>query len=275
IPTQRAKCTERALTLGAQIVDEFIEPGRTATSIDGRKEFQRMMAYLRLHKNIDYVIVFSRSRLFRNSVDAAIIKRELKQLGCVIISILDYTEDTPVGDLVATILDGVNEYQSKSQGADIALKMAGKVERGGSVGRAQLGYLNVRELFEGREIRTIAVDPQRAPLVLMGFELFATGTYSYDTLLETLTDAGLRSRPTRKHPAGAPISKHKLGQMLQDRFYIGMVRIKGKEYPGRHEPIIPRDLFERVQEVIAEHGGGEGTRRRKHSHYLKGSLWCA
>ena len=275
IPTQRVKCSERAIGLGAEIVDEFIEPGRSGTTIDGRKEFQRMMAYIRLHKNIDYVIVFNRARLFRNSVDAAITKRELKQLGCVIISILDYTEDTPVGDLVATVLDAVNEYQSKSQGADIALKMAGKVERGGSVARAQLGYLNVREIFEGREIRTIAVDPERAPLVLAGFELYATGTYTYDTLLETLTDAGLRSRPTKKYPAGAPISKFKLGQMLQDRFYIGIVKIKGKEYPGRHQPIVPRDLFDRVQEVIAEHGGGEGTRRRKYTHYLKGSLWCA
>jgi DNA invertase Pin-like site-specific DNA recombinase len=180
IPTQRTKCQERALTLGAEIVEEFIEPGRTATTIDGRKEFQRMMAFIRAEKSagreIDYVIVFSRSRLFRNSVDAAITKRELRKLGCVIISILDYTEDTPVGDLVATVLDAVNEFQSKAQGADIALKMAGKVQRGGSVARAQLGYLNVREIFEGREIRTIAVDPERAPLVVMGFELFATGT---------------------------------------------------------------------------------------------------
>jgi site-specific DNA recombinase len=275
IPTQRAKGVERALSLGAQVVEEFIEPGRTATKIDGRKKFQEMMAYIRAHKDIDYVIVFNRARLFRNSVDAAITKRELKKLGCTVISILDYTEDTPVGDLIATVLDAFNEYQSRAQGADIALKMAGKVERGGSVARAQLGYLNVREVFEGREIRTVAVDPERAPLVLAGFELFATGTYTYDTLLEALTDAGLRSRPTKKHPAGAPISKHKLGQMLQDRFYIGMAKIKGKEYPGRHETFVPRELFDRVQEVIAEHGGGEGTRKRRYTHYLKGSLWCA
>jgi site-specific DNA recombinase len=274
IPAQRVHGEKRALELEAEIVAEFIEPGRTATTIDGRKEFQKMMAFLRADKNIDYVITFARSRLFRNSVDAAITKRELKTLGAVIISVMDFTEDNPVGDLVATILDGVNEYQSKAQGADIALKMASKVSRGGAIGRAPLGYLNVREIFEGREVRTIAVDPERAALVLMGFELYATGTYSFRLLLETLTDAGLRSRPTKKHPAGQPISMHKLGDMLRDRFYIGMVSIKGQEYQGRHGPIVPRELFDRVQEVLDTERGG-GTRARTHSHYLKGSLWCA
>ena len=274
IPAQRTHGQRRAADLGAEIVAEFIEPGRSATTIDGRKEFQKMMAYLRAHKNVDYLITYARSRLFRNSVDAAITKRELRNLGTVIISIMDYTEDNPIGDLVATILDGVNDYNSKAQGADIALKMASKVERGGSIARAPLGYLNVKEKFEGREVSTIAIDPDRAPLVLMAFELYATGTYSYLTLMEALTDAGLRTRPTKKYPAGNPISRGKLGQMLRDRFYIGMVSIRGQEHQGRHEPIISRPLFDRVQEVVNIERGG-GTRLRTHTHYLKGSVWCA
>ncbi|MFC4137467.1 hypothetical protein GON06_14130 [Microbacterium sp. MAH-37] len=35
-------------------------------------------------------------------------------------------------------------------------------ERGGSVGRAELGYLNVRKDFGGRLVNTIDVDPARA-----------------------------------------------------------------------------------------------------------------
>jgi hypothetical protein len=33
------------------------------------------------------------------------------------------------------------------------------------------------------------------------------------------------------------------------------------------------ELFDRVQRVLAVHGGG-GTRQRVHDHYLKGLLWC-
>lgn len=202
IPTQRAKGEEKALQLGAEVVKVFVEPGRTATTVDGRKEFQRMMAFIRADKDIDYLIVFARSRLFRNSIDAAITKRELKKFGTVIVSILDYTEDTPVGDLVATVLDAVNEYQSKAQGADISLKMAAKVQRGGTVGPAKLGYLNVREKFDGHEVRTIARDPERWDLVRMAFELYATGTYGLRQLRDTLTDSGLRTRPSGKYPTG-------------------------------------------------------------------------
>lgn len=49
---------------------------------------------------------------------------------------------------------------------------------------------------------------------------------------------------------------HKLGEMLRCRFYIGMTNIKGKEYQGHHEPIAPRDLFDRVQEVLDIERGG-------------------
>jgi hypothetical protein len=50
--------------------------------------------------------------------------------------------------------------------------------RGGSVSKAPIGYLNVRENFEGREVRTVVLDPERAPLVRVAFELYSTGSYS-------------------------------------------------------------------------------------------------
>lgn len=49
-------------------------------------------------------------------------------------------------------------------------------------------------------------------------------------------------------------------RLLKDRFYIGEVQFKGKWYPGRHEAIIERALFDRVQEVRKERDNGDGTR---------------
>ena len=62
--------------------------------------------------------------------------------------------------------------------------------------------------------------------------------------------------------------------MLRDRFYLGYVRHKDTEYPGRHEPILSEELFTKVQEVLDGQRGG-GTRARVHHHYLKGTVWCA
>jgi site-specific DNA recombinase len=274
LPAQRAAIQRRAKELDADIVGEFVEPGRSATTVDGRPVFREMMARLKAEPDIDYVIVYARSRLHRNSIDAAITKRDLRAAGVTLISIMDYTEDTAIGDLVATVLDGVNEYQSRASGADIAYKMGQKIIRGGSVSRAPIGYLNVRENFEGREVRTVAVDPVRGPLIRSAFELYASGAYTVRTLIQALTDAGLRTKPTHRYPGGTEISIHALGKLLCDRYYLGLVEYRGQEYPGRHEPLVTPEVFDRVQQVTESRRTG-GGRERVHNHYLKGTVWCA
>ena len=228
LPAQRTALQRRAKELDADIVAEFVEPGRSATTVDGRPVFREMMARLKAEPDIDYVIVYARSRLHRNSIDAAITKRDLRAAGVTLISIMDYTEDSAIGDLVATVLDGVNEYQSRASGADIAYKMGQKIIRGGSVSRAPIGYLNVRESFEGREVRTVAVDPVRGPLIRSAFELYASGAYTVRTLIQALTDAGLRTKPTYRYPNGTTLSIHALGKLLSDRYYLGVVEYRAQ-----------------------------------------------
>jgi site-specific DNA recombinase len=220
------------------------------------------------------VIVYARSRLHRNSIDAVITKLDLRAVGVTLISIMDYTEDRAIGDLVATVLDGVNEYQSRASGADIAYKMGQKIIRGGSVSRAPIGYLNVRETFEGREVCPVAVDPVRGPLIRSAFELYASGAYTVRTLIQALTDAGLRTKPTYRYPSGTTISIHALGKLLSDRYYLGLVEYRGQEYPGRHEPLVTPEIFDRVRQVTESRRTG-GGRERVHNHYLKGAVWCA
>lgn len=88
-----------------------------------------------------------------------------------------------------------------------------------------------------------------------------------------LTEAGLRMAATVRRPA-RPISVAQLGEVLRDRYYLGYIEYDGIEYPGRHEALIPQELFDQVQHVLDAHNGA-GTRTRTHNHYLKGMLWCA
>jgi hypothetical protein len=62
--------------------------------------------------------------------------------------------------------------------------------------------------------------------------------------------------------------------MLQNPFYIGIVEWDGVRYPGKHKPLITKNLFERVQEVLKAHNKA-GVRQRRHDHYLRGVLCCA
>lgn len=272
IPAQRKACQRRAEELGMEVVDEYVEPGKSGMTVDGRPKFLEMMARIRNEKDVGAIIVYARSRMHRDTADAALTRRELKKLGVQLVSIMDYTEDSYVGDLVAAILDGVNEYQSRASGADVAYKMGAKAANGGTPYQAPIGYRNAGEKVEGREIRTVVVDEERAPFIRMMFELYASGTYSLREVQRAVTDAGFRTRPSKRCPAGREIPMYTVGTILQNRYYLGRVAYKGAEHQGRHEPLVSQELFDRVQEVLRFKNGG--IRKRVYDHPLKGVLWC-
>ncbi len=271
LPAQRDACELKASSLVADIVREFVEPGRTATSIDKRPVFQEMLAWIKSQKDIDYVICYQFNRVFRDSIDALITKKDLSRYGTRVVSTSMDLGEGPESSMVEAILHAVDEYRSKADGADIAYKMGAKARNGGTLGRAPLGYLNARDLSEGRNIGIVTLDPERQSLVRSAFDLFATGDYSLESLAEELTRRGLRTRPAR-YPSG-PISTSRLNELLRDPYYIGFVTYKGELIQGRHERLIDDDLFDRVQEIL-DARGGRGERQRRHYHYLKGSVWC-
>ena len=271
IPAQREACLRKAAQLGVQVVEEYIEPGKTATSMDKRPAFQAMLERIRTQRDVNYVIVYKLSRMNRNRLDDAFVLAGLRKYKATLVSATESIDETPVGQLMHGILAAFNEYRSAEDGADIRYKMGEKAKRGGTLGRAKLGYLNVRERFEGREVRTVIVDPERAPFIPLAFELYATGEYSLERLSGELTTRGLRTRPGR-YPGG-PVSDSKLGELLHDRYYLGVVTYNSVEYPGRHPALVNQELFDRVQ-VLLEASGVSGERRRTHDHYLKGTLWC-
>ena len=273
IPAQRKACLDLARRLGLTVVDEYVDPGKSGRSIDGRPAFRSMMGRVRHGGDVDCIIVYTRSRLFRDATDAALTKRDLRRAEVAILSVKDPTDDSPTGELMAHMVDGFNEYQSRISGQDVAYKMEAKAARGGTPGRAPLGYANVRDIVDGREVRTIAIDPDRASVIVTLFERYATGQYSYHQLRQLALSAGLRTRPTRRHPVGTPLSINKIGSLLRDPYYLGVVTFNGVQYPGRHEPLIDRVLFDKVQTVLTEQRGA-GTRERRWHHYLKGLVWC-
>jgi site-specific DNA recombinase len=194
----------------------------------------------------------------------------LEKLGVHLLSATERNlDDTPGGKAMHGMIAVFNEYQVLVQGEDIKYKMGQKAKQGGTLGVAKIGYENIRVKHDGREIRTIAVDPERAPFVRMAFQLYATGNYSFPELRDALTDAGVRTRGNRRY-GPRPISIHALANLLRDRYYLSYVTYDGIEYTGRHEALIDQELFDQVQKVLyAERNAG--TRQRVHDHYLKGT----
>ena len=132
--------------------------------------------------------------------------------------------------------------------------------------------MNVRRVDDkGREERTVVLDEERAPLIKMVFEEYATGEWSLNSLAEYMTARGLTTRATPKIPSSAP-TKTIIEKILKNPYYAGIVTYNGVEYAGNHEAIIDKDTFNKVQAVLSARINGE--RNREHPHLLKGSLFC-
>ena len=272
IPAQRKSCQRKAEQLGLTVVAEYVEAGISGTEMTKRVAFQQMLERIRRERDVDYVIVYKLSRFARNRTDDAIVMADLQKRGVTLISATEQIDATPVGQLMHGILAAFNEYRSREDGADIAYKMGQKAKNGGTLGRAPIGYINTLERVDGREFRGIAIDEERAPFVKLAFELYAAGQHTFQDIADELTDRGLTTRPTQRRPAG-PISDSKIQQMLRDRYYLGEVTYKGETYDGRHEGLISAELFNRVQ-TLMDSRGYASERRRRHDHYLKGTIWC-
>lgn len=274
IPAQRVACQRKAEQMGVTVVDEYVEPGRSATTIEKRPVFQALLEPIKRDGDADYVIVYNLSRLNRNRVDDAKVLMLMRSLKVTLVSAQENIDETPAGQLMHGILAAFNEYRSNADGADIRYKMGQKAKSGGTLARAPIGYLNVREQIDGHEIRTVAVDDERAPHVRLAFELCATGDYTMERLASVLTERGLRMRAQANRSA-APISAANLARVLRDRYYLGVVTYHGTDYPGRHEPLVTPELFARVQGVLDGRMARTGERQRKHHHhYNKSTLWC-
>ena len=272
IATQREACAVRAKRAKSPIAAEFVEPGNSAQSIGKRPVFREMLRYVEEHPEISYVVIYMRSRAFRNLADAAITKRILASMGVKLISAKEDFGEGYMADAMEAVTDIMNEVQVRQSGEDIKQKMLHKAMSGGTTGRAKIGYLNVRKDFDGRLVNTIDIDPQRAPLIRWAFEQYATGEYSMSVLREQLAEQGLTTRPTAKWKEG-PLSLNQLSLLLRDPYYLGMVTYKGQVFDGRHEALVTGETFERVQEVLAARKRPT-QRDQVHAHFLRGLMCC-
>jgi site-specific DNA recombinase len=270
IESQREACERYAASLGARIVREYIEPGRSATNTR-RKALQQLLAELGEVKPT-YVIFFDLSRVARDEPDAFWLLGQIKSHGFKLTSTREPVDDSPQGLLLFAIMAGVNAFRSRDDGAKVKLGLERKHADGGSMGPARIGYLNDRKLVDGREVAVISVDEDRAGLVQQAFDLFATGEHTITTITDLLEDMGLRTRATPKRPSKR-LSRSMVHRMLSDDYYIGVVTLNGVKRRGRHQALIDPEVFEQVQQVLRAHKAS-GDRSHKHRHYLVGSLHC-
>ncbi len=272
IPAQRDANTRKAASLGAVIVEEFVDAGESGTSAAKRPELQRMLAYVRDHP-VDYCVVHKLDRLARSRADDVAIHFALTQAGVTLVSTSENIDETPSGMLMHGIMSSIAEFYSRNLANEVTKGLVQKASLGGTVTRAPLGYKNIHLTDDlGRVNRTVQIDPERSHHITWAFYRYSEGDCSLSTLVDELTDRGLSTRATPKWPS-KPLTITGLHKLLRNPYYKSEIHYRGVIYPGAHEPLVDPQTWQQVQDLLAAHNTA-GTHQRTNLHYLRGSVYC-
>jgi site-specific DNA recombinase len=228
------------------VIDRMYRIAETASKRQERKVFQEMLAYTQAHAaELGGVLFYKVDRAARNLPDYVEVERLESDFGVRVHYIAQPSENTPAGRLQRRMLSNMASFFTEQQGVDIREGMLRRVQSGLFAGYAPYGYKNVR--VNGRGM--VSTEPEEAAIVRQIFEWYAQGRVTMEMVRDRLYQAEMYfSRAQRK------FTRTKLYDILHDRSYIGEVPYHGRWYPGVQEPIVTREVFERVQALMRGRG---------------------
>ena len=263
IPAQLKLLKEYAAASGFAVAQEYVDV-ETAKQT-GRAAFGEMVAYLKVHTFVRVMLVEKTDRLYRNlkdwvTVDELDVEMHFPKEGVVLSRESRSSEKFMHGIKVLmakNYIDNLSEEARKG--------MQEKAEQGIWPTKTPLGYRNVIGP-DGKKI--IAPDPAIAPLIVKLFEWYARGDISLKEVARKAHAAGL---VYPKSIAKVPVSTIHI--ILRNRLYTGWFEWNGKLIQGRHEALVPVELWQRVQDVI-DGRFSNNARRGRRDFAFSGLISC-
>ncbi len=266
IPSQRDLTRRYCEAQGWVVVDEFIEPGASATD-DRRPVFQRMLEEARSpHRRFDIICIHAFSRFYRNGAEMEMTIRNLRKHGVEVVSTTQPTGTDPSQELMRQIIGVFDEYTSRENGKNVSRSMRESAKQGFWNGATPpLGYRIVEAERRGAKIKKkLEVDPVQAETVRLMFSLYARGDGTSGSLgvkgvTVWLNEHGYRTRKGATFGVG-PVH----GILTNSCYATGKwpYGVRSSRTRQLHDPstiveidvpvIIDLDLFEQVQSRLAQ-----------------------
>lgn len=224
-----------------------------------RPALERLLEDIRARK-INIIVVYKIDRLTRSLMDFAKLVEVFDAHGVTFVSVTQsFNTTTSMGRLTLNVLLSFAQFEREVAGERIRDKIAASKKKGIWMGGSvPLGY-DVKN-------RSLVINPDEAKRVQMIFQKYLELGCARK-LKAYLEGEGIRAKGSASFSRGA------LYWLLQNPVYIGQTRHKGQVYPGQHQAIIDRELWDAVQQRLGfQSARARGERRALQQHLLRGIL---
>ena len=260
LDVQLEKCREYAAKHSYTVLGEFGGSYESAKSDKERKEFNRMLTFIRKSKiKIDVVIVFSTSRFSRTGSTTII--EEVEARGAYVVSATStYDPRTPVGKYMQLMELANARFQNDEKRATTIENSIKALLKGRWIGKAPRGY--DQKTTKKEQVITIN---EEGKLLRKAFLWKAYNKLSNEEIRHRLASEGLI------------ICKQKLSEVFKNPFYCGYMAhkfLQGDIVKGNHPALVSEEIFLKVNGELSKNHSGYELKIDKDYAPLLGSIKC-
>jgi site-specific DNA recombinase len=269
LESQELSCKEYARTNGINVVKIFTEEGESAKFVD-RTKLLELLDYCKKNKGlVQILIVWKLDRFSRIRDDYFGLKATLLKSGVKLVSATEHIDETAEGRLMETMLAGIAQFDNDIRADRTREGMRARIRGGIYPWRAPIGYKS--SITKG-EKKTKADTPDQPLFGLLqkAWKEFATGAYTKAEILRRMNTWGVLTGKGRR------FSPQSLDYFFRNKYYAGILvdHSSGKEYKGQHIPMIGKEVFATVQNVINKRNRTVPHQKERPEFPLRGFVRC-
>lgn len=243
IDSQIKEMSALAVKEQIQIID-IKQESHSAKISGARPLFMEMLSDLNNEK-YNAILTWAPDRLSRNAGDLGSLVDMIDQKKLLRIRTISQSfTDNPAEKFLLMILCSQAKLENDNRGLNVKRGIRSKCEMGWRPCPAPLGYIN----YSHAGTKKVMVDKEIAPKVKELFELVAEAGYSGRDLKRMIDREGIFKKHTGRQ---VPLSM--IYRILKASFYYGKFEYpegSGNWYTGAHEPLITKELFDKVQKKL-------------------------
>lgn len=239
---QRRTIEEYAQRSGI-VITEYFGGTYESAKTDGRKEFLRMLEFLKKNKGkVSHLLVYTLDRFSRTGGAAIKLAQDLRENQGVSVFAVTQPTDTsnPSGVLHQNMQLLFSEFDNQLRRQRAVAGMREKINLGICINKPPQGY----DIVKRNGQRMIVVN-EVGKKIQKAFEWKATGMKNEEILLKLKA-------------MGVPMFKQQLSKLFRKPFYCGVMNhrmLEGRVIEGTHEKLISKELFLKVNQINAAASG--------------------